>query len=331
MRYLILVPDNLNRAGLDVLRAVETFEVYAPGKMSREETLARIPDAHALIVRSDTSVDATLLERAANLKVVVRAGVGVDNIDLEACTARKIVVMNTPEANTISTAEHTIGLMLALARHIPQSDRSLREGRWERNKFVGMQLSGKTLGIIGFGRVGHAVAERAKALGMNVIAFDPFVPERLARRMAMMAGLEQVLAEADVLSLHAVTTDETRGLINHETIARMKDGVLIINTARGALINSADLAEALRSGKVAGAALDVYESEPPPPDHPLVGLDNVIHTPHLGASTREAQTQVGVEAAEAVRKALLEGHFDNVRNREVLDGDGDPARQTAIQ
>lgn len=318
MQYLVLVPDTLNQAGLAALRSVTAFEVHAPGKMTREQTLARIPEAHALIVRSDTKVDAAMLEHADQLRVVVRAGVGVDNIDLEMCTARGIVVMNTPEANTISTAEHTIALMFALARHIPQADRSLREGRWERGKFVGTQLTGKTLGIIGYGRIGHAVAERAKALGMTVLPYDPFTPERLARRLAMLTDPDQVFAQADVLSLHALVTDETREIINRETIARMKDGVLIVNTARGALIHNADLAEALRSGKVAGAALDVYDPEPPAPDHPLLGLPNVVHTPHLAASTHEAQSQVGVEAAEAVRKALLEGRYDNVRNREVL-------------
>lgn len=319
MSYQVLVPDMLNQAGLSALRAVAAFDVIAPGKMTREQTLARIPEAHALIVRSDTRVDAALLQHADRLRVVVRAGVGVDNIDLDACTARGVVVMNTPEANTISTAEHTIALMLALARHIPQADRSLREGRWDRKSFVGTQLAGKTLGIIGLGRIGRAVAERATALDMTVIAFDPFAPEHLARRIAIVSDLDQVLAEADILSLHAVVTDDTRRMINRETIARMKDGVLIINTARGALIHSDDLAEALRSGKVGGAALDVYDPEPPAPDHSLIGLANVIHTPHLGASTHEAQTQVGVEAAEAVRKALLEECYDNVRNCEVLD------------
>ena len=319
MSYQVLVPDMLNQAGLSALRAVAAFDVIAPGKMTREQTLARIPEAHALIVRSDTRVDAALLQHADRLRVVVRAGVGVDNIDLDACTARGVVVMNTPEANTISTAEHTIARMLALARHIPQADRSLREGRWDRKSFVGTQLAGKTLGIIGLGRIGRAVAERATALDMTVIAFDPFAPEHLARRIAIVSDLDQVLAEADILSLHAVVTDDTRRMINRETIARMKDGVLIINTARGALIHSDDLAEALRSGKVAGAALDVYDPEPPAPDHSLIGLANVIHTPHLGASTHEAQTQVGVEAAEAVRKALLEECYDNVRNCEVLD------------
>ncbi len=322
MTYFILVPDNLEEMGLAQLRSIPEFTVHAPGKLTRQQTLELIPQAHAMIVRSDTKADAELLAKADNLKVIVRAGVGVDNIDLKECTRRGIVVMNAPDGNTISTAEHTFALLLALARHIPQADASVRAGRWERKKFVGVQLHGKTLGIVGFGRVGRALADRAKAFGMREIAYDPFVPERIARHLGLACPtLDALLEQADVISLHAVVTDDTRGMINRETIAKMKDGVLIVNTARGALINSADLAEALRSGKVAGAALDVYEVEPPPPDHPLIGLDNVIHTPHLGASTYEAQVQVGVEAAEAVRKALLEGRYDNVRNREVLDGD----------
>jgi len=318
MKYLVLVPDNLHQAGVDALHAVADFEVHAPGKMTRDETLAMIGQAHALIVRSDTKVDAEMLARADNLKVIVRAGVGVDNINLDECTARGIVVMNTPDANTISTAEHTIGLMLALARHIPQGDRSLREGHWDRKKFVGTQLQGKALGIIGFGRVGRAVAQRVKGLGMKAIAFDPFAPERLARHLGLIPTLKQLLGEADIISLHAIVTDETREMINAHTISQMKDGVMLVNTARGVLINSADLAEAIQNGKVAGAALDVYDVEPPAPDNPLIGLEKVIHTPHLAASTREAQAAVGTDAAEAVRRALLEGIYHSVRNREVL-------------
>lgn len=318
MKYLVLVPDNLHQAGVDALHAVADFEVHAPGKMTRDETLAMIGQAHALIVRSDTKVDAEMLARADNLKVIVRAGVGVDNINLDECTARGIVVMNTPDANTISTAEHTIGLMLALARHIPQGDRSLREGHWDRKKFVGTQLQGKALGIIGFGRVGRAVAQRVKGLGMKAIAFDPFAPERLARHLGLIPTLEQLLGEADIISLHAIVTDETREMINAHTISQMKDGVMLVNTARGVLINSANLAEAIQNGKVAGAALDVYDVEPPAPDNPLIGLEKVVHTPHLAASTREAQAAVGTDAAEAVRRALLEGIYHSVRNREVL-------------
>jgi D-3-phosphoglycerate dehydrogenase len=321
MTFQVLVPDNLNKAGLDTLTAAGSLTVVAPGKMTRAQTLAAIPDAHALIVRSDTTVDAELLAQAKNLKVVVRAGVGVDNIDLNECTARGIVVMNTPDANTVSAAEHTVALILALARHIPLADRSVRDGQWERKKFTGIQLNGKTLGIIGFGRVGRAVAERVRCLGVNEIAYDPFVPEDIARHLglSLVPRLDELFERADIVSLHAVITDQTREIVNAQTIAQMKDGVLIVNAARGALINNADLAAALKSGKVAGAALDVYDVEPPSPDNPLLGLDNVVYTPHLGASTFEAQEAVGVEAANAVINALLKARYDNVRNRAVFE------------
>jgi D-3-phosphoglycerate dehydrogenase len=289
--------------------------------MTRDETLAAMPTAHALIVRSGTQVDNELLARAAQLKVVVRAGVGVDNIDLDACTTRGVVVINTPDANTISTAEHALALMLALARHIPQADRSVRSGEWDRKKYTGMQLYGKTLGIVGFGRVGRALAERAQCLGLTEIAHDPFVPDEVARHLglSLVPRLEELLEKADIISLHASITKETTELINADTIAMMKDGVLIINAARGKLINSADLAAALKSGKVGGAALDVYAVEPPEADNPLLSLPNVICTPHLGASTVEAQDAVGVQAAEAVVDALIKDRYDNVRNRAVFE------------
>lgn len=321
MTFHVVIPDNLNQAGLDLLNAEDGLEVFAPGKMSREETLAAVPDADALIVRSGTTVDQELLDAALRLKVVVRAGVGVDNIDLDACTARGIVVMNTPGGNTISTAEHTFALMLALLRNIPQADASMRAGKWERKALTGNEVNGKTLGIIGFGRVGRALAQRASAFGMVEVAYDPFVPDHLARHLglSLVPRLNDLLEVADIISLHALVTDETRGVINKDTIAQMKDGVYIINAARGALINNADLAEALKSGKVAGAALDVYDQEPPPADNPLLNLPNVVYTPHLGASTYEAQDAVGVEAAEKVIDALLKEKFDNVRNRDVFE------------
>ena len=321
MSFFIVVPDNLNDAGLAVLKDRPELTVHAPGKMEREDTLAEVPKAHAMIVRSGTKVDAEMLAAAANLKIVVRAGVGVDNIDLDVCTERGIVVMNTPDANTVSTAEHALGLMLALARQIPQADASMRDGRWDRKKYQGIQLAGKTLGIVGFGRVGRALAERAQCLGLTEIAYDPFVPAPVARHLglSLVSRLDELLERADIISLHAVITDDTREIINAANIARMKDGVLIINAARGALINNADLAIALKSGKVAGAALDVYDVEPPPADNPLLGLDNVICTPHLGASTLEAQEEVGIQAATAVVNALLKDRYDNVRNRDVLD------------
>lgn len=320
MMFHILIPDNLNQAGLNVLDEIKIFEVCAPGKMSREDTLVAMPQAHAMIVRSGTTVDRELLERAEILKVIVRAGVGIDNIDLDECTQRGVIVMNTPDANTISTAEHTIALMMALARQIPQADASMRAGRWDRKKFMGTELYGKTLGLVGFGRVGRAVAERAQCFGLTEIAHDPFVPDDVARHLGLsiVPRLEQLLEEADILSLHAVVNDETRELINADTIAHMKEGVLIVNAARGKLINNADLAEALKSGKVGGAALDVYDVEPPEADNPLLGLPNVIYTPHLGASTQQAQNAVGTQAADAVIDALIKDRYDNVRNLEVF-------------
>ncbi len=321
MTYVVLVPDSLEAKGLDVLRSSDGVEVNAPGKMNRDQTLAAVPAAHALIVRSDTKVDTELLDHAQNLRFVVRAGVGVDNIDLDECTRRRVVVMNAPDGNTISTAELTFALILSLARHIPAADASMRTGKWDRKKFMGTQLAGKTLGIIGFGRVGRAVAERAQAFGMTEVAYDPFVPERVARHLGLsiVPRLEDLFAEADIITLHALVTDDTRGLINAENIAKMKDGVRIINAARGKLINAADLAEALKSGKVAGAAIDVYDTEPPTPDNPLLGLPNVIYTPHLGASTVEAQEAVAEQAAQQIVNALFHDRFDNVRNRAVFD------------
>ena len=328
MSYTVLVPDNLDQGGLDVLRATDGFTVVAPGKMTRQETLAAVPQAHALIVRSDTRVDADLLAHASLLKVVVRAGVGVDNIDRDLCTEHGVVVMNAPDGNTVSTAELALGLILALARHIPQADHSMRNGHWDRKKFMGRQLEGKTLGIVGFGRVGRALARRAQCLGMTEIAPDPFVPENLARHLglSLVPRLEDLLWHADVISLHAPVTNETRGMINARTIAQMKDDVLIVNAARGTLINSTDLADALKSGKVGGAALDVYDVEPPTPDNPLLGLENVIYTPHLGASTYEAQDAVAIQAAEEVINALLHNRYDNVRNQAVFERLGIPYR-----
>ncbi len=320
-QFLILVPDSLDTVGLDLLRQHPEFEIYAPGKMSREETIAKLPEAHAMLVRSDTKADAELLAHADNLRIIVRAGVGVDNIDLKACTERGIVVMNTPDANTVSTAEHAFALMLALARSIPQADASMRAGLWERKKFMGIQLQGRTLGIIGFGRVGRALAERARAFGMNEVAYDPFVPEKLARHLGLklVPRLEDLLEQADFVSLHAQITPETQGIINANTIAHMKTGAYLINTARGKLVVAADVAEALKSGKLAGAAFDVYDVEPPTPDNPLLGLPNVIYTPHLGASTMAAQNAVAEHAAEAVYRALIKNRYDNVRNRDVFD------------
>ncbi|MCY3574330.1 MAG: hydroxyacid dehydrogenase [Chloroflexi bacterium] len=315
MRFHVLVPDTVHQSAIDRLRSQKSLRVSAPGKLPRPALLEAVADAHALIIRSGVTADAELLCAAKELRAIARAGVGVDNVDLAAAKARGVVVMNTPDGNTISTAEYTFGLMLALARHIPQGHASLAAGQWDRKRFSGAELRGKTLGIVGLGRIGQAIARRAQAFEMRVVAHDPYLPPGIAQTLGLpLLALDEVYAQADFLSLHALISQETRGMIHASSIARMKKGVRIINAARGALINEADLAEALRSGRVAGAALDVYAQEPPEPDNPLLGLPNVIHTPHLAASTTDAQVVVAVEAAQLIVDFLLHGKAANVCN-----------------
>ncbi len=319
----MLVSDNVHPSAVEILRqAGDLVDVTAPGQMDRSEVIAHIGEADALIVRSATRVDAGLIEAATRLKVIGRAGVGVDNVDLDAANRRGIVVMNTPDGNTIATAEYTFGLMLSLLRHIPAGHTSLAAGKWDRKAFVGMELRGKTLGIIGLGRIGRAVARRARAFEMRVIAYDAHDSAwELARAEAIgaeMAGLDELLRYADIISLHPMLNDTTRDMINRETLAMMKPGVFVINAARGALVVEQALADALKSGHVAGAALDVYREEPPQPGNPLIGLPNVIHTPHLAASTEDAQINVAVDIARQVVDALLHGDFRNVVNPQVL-------------
>jgi D-3-phosphoglycerate dehydrogenase len=316
----ILVSDNLAREGLDVLEKAEGISLHASGKMSRDEVLAVIDQADGMIVRSGTKADKELLEKASKLKAIVRAGVGVDNIHLPTATERGIVVMNTPAGNTIATAELTLGLMISLARHIPQAQAALVGGHWDRKAYMGTELRDKTLGIIGFGRVGQAVAKRAQVFEMDVITYDPNVDRGIVdAQNVKLVTLDELFAQADYISLHAVASPETDDMINAWSIAKMKDGVRIINAARGTLVNAGDLAKAIKTGKVAGAALDVYEVEPPPANHPLIGLPQVIDTPHLGASTKEAQIAVAVEAAETLLNALLHQDYRNVVNEEVLE------------
>lgn len=321
MTYHVLVADNVDPAAVELLKAAEGITVTAPGGMTREQTLAALPDADALVIRSATTADADLLQHATKLKAIARAGVGVDNVDLAVATSKGIVVMNTPDGNTISTAEYTFGLMLSLARHIPAAYADMAAGRWDRKSFVGVELKGKTLGVVGFGRIGRAVAKRALAFDMSVVAYDPYIPEDVAADLgARLVDMDTLFHESDFITLHSVITDETREMINAENIAKMKDGVRIINAARGALINDADLAEAIKSGKVGGAALDVYHKEPVPADHPLVNLKGVLHTPHLAASTTDAQVNVGIDAARLIVNALLHGKYENVCNPAVLNG-----------
>jgi D-3-phosphoglycerate dehydrogenase / 2-oxoglutarate reductase len=319
MTFHVLIPDSVHPSAIEVLQAKEGIRVTAGGQMTRAETAAALPEADALIIRSATKVDAELLASATKLKAIARAGVGVDNVDVKTASAKDIVVMNTPEGNTIATAEETFALMLALARHIPQAHGSMREGKWDRKSYMGVELRGKTLGVVGFGRIGRAVAKRAIAFEMDVIAYDPYIaPDVAADLGAELVSLDDIYRRADFITLHTVLNDETREMIRAENIAKMKAGVRIVNAARGALINEHDLAEAIKAGRVAGAALDVYSQEPPPPDHPLVGQPGVIHTPHLAASTEEAQVAVAVEAAHLIADGLLKGEWRNVVNADVL-------------
>jgi D-3-phosphoglycerate dehydrogenase len=321
MTYHILVPDNVHPSAVDVLKqAGDGITFAANGQISRADLLATVGDADALVIRSAHKIDSEVLSAASKLRVIARAGVGVDNVDIPEATRRGVVVMNTPDGNTISTAEHTFGLILALARHIPQAHATLNAGKWDRKAFMGIELRGKTLGIVGLGRIGRAVAKRALAFEMTVIAVDPHLPADVASDLGVeLVSADELYARSEIITLHALLTDETREMINKDSIARMKPGVRIIDAARGALINEADLADAIRSGHVAGAALDVFAQEPPQPENPLIGLPGVVHTPHLAASTEDAQIVVAVDAAKLVVDALLNSQYNNVVNPAVLN------------
>jgi D-3-phosphoglycerate dehydrogenase len=314
----IFVADNVSESGLQPLRdagfVVEKRTGLDPAAL--REALANFD---GLVVRSETKVTAELMDQAPQLRVVGRAGVGVDNIDVPAATARGIVVMNAPDGNTITTAEHTIALLIALARNVPQANSSLKSGKWERKHFIGVELQGKTLGIVGLGRIGRVVASRARAFGMSLVAYDPFMSPEQARDLEIeLAPLDDVFARADFLTVHTPLTAETRGIVSREAFSKMKRGVRVINCARGGLVDEDALYEAIKSGTVAGAALDVFTTEPPPADHPLLRLDEVIATPHLGASTTEAQEGVAFAVAEQMRDYLLTGALRGAVNVPAL-------------
>ncbi len=319
MTYNVLISDSVHPSALAVFDGIAEINVISQGQMTRAQLLEALPSADALIIRSASKIDAEALAVATNLKSIARAGVGVDNVDIPDATARGIIIMNTPDGNTISTAEHTFGLMLALARHIPQAHASLSAGKWDRKSFMGVELRSKTLGIVGLGRIGRAVAKRALAFDMSVIAFDPYIAADVAADLGVeLVSLDGLYERSDFITLHALLTDETREMVRAETIAKMKKGVRIVDAARGALINESDLADAIKSGHVAGAALDVFQQEPPQENNPLVGLPGVVHTPHLAASTDDAQIVVSVEAAQLTRDALLKGEYKNVVNPAAL-------------
>jgi D-3-phosphoglycerate dehydrogenase / 2-oxoglutarate reductase len=309
----VLVRESISDAGVDLLR--ERFDV----DVDADSELAEIIDRYdAIVVRSATKLTADLIERAAKLKVIGRAGVGVDNVDVDAATRRGIVVANAPESTVISAAEHTIGLLVALARNIPQAHAALKQGRWERKTYGGTELAGKTLGVLGFGRIGQQVARRAAGLGMHVVAYDPFVAPDRFRELGVerLETPDEVYAGAEFLTLHLPLTSETRRSVGTAAFARMRDGVRLVNAARGELVDEDALVDALRSGKVAGAALDVFSQEPY--SGPLLEFDNVVATPHLAASTDEAQDRAGVIVAEQVAAALAGGLVTNAVNIPVI-------------
>jgi len=303
----IFVADEVSDTGLQPLRDAG-FLVEKRVRLNPAELRAALEGCAGLVVRSETKVTSDLMDSATALRVVGRAGVGVDNIDVPAATERGIVVMNAPDGNTITTAEHTIALLIALARRVPQANSSLKSGHWDRKSFIGVELQGKTLGVVGMGRIGRTVAARARAFGMKIVAFDPFIaPEQARDAEIELATLDEVFASADFITIHTPLTAETRGVIGRDAFARMKRGVRIINCARGGLVDESALHEAIKSGTVAGAALDVFTEEPPAMDHPLLLLDEVIVTPHLGASTAEAQEGVAFTVAEQMRDYLSSG------------------------
>ncbi|MGQ9859467.1 MAG: phosphoglycerate dehydrogenase [Thermodesulfobacteriota bacterium] len=314
MGYRVLVSDSLAEEGLEVFRRAEGIEVDVETSLSPEELKAVIVDYDAIAIRSSTKLTAEIIEAAERLKVIGRAGIGVDNVDLDAATRKGIVVMNTPEGNTITTAEHTISMLLSMARRIPQANASVKSGKWEKKRFIGTEVFNKTLGIVGMGRIGKIVADRAQGLHMNVIAYDPFLsPEVVTKLGVEMVSLDELLARSDFITVHTPKTKETVNLIDAKAFQKMKQGVYIVNCARGGIVNEKALHDALLSGKVAGAALDVFEKEPPG-DNPLLSLEQVICTPHLGASTEEAQVNVAVAVAEQIVDFLLKGTVRNAVN-----------------
>ncbi|GAC1673468.1 MAG: phosphoglycerate dehydrogenase [Candidatus Acidiferrum sp.] len=312
----VIVADKISERGIQLLKDTGWKVVLT----TKDNLIAEIADAEALIVRSATKVTEELLDKAPKLRAVGRAGVGVDNIDLEAATKRGILVMSTPGGSTVSVAEHTFALLLALVRELPKFDAAMRDGRWEKSS-SGAEVRGKTLGLVGLGRIGGEVAVRAEAFDMRVVAFDPFISEAAANELSVeLVPLETLLADSDFISLHTAVSPQTKEMINAASIAKMKKGVRIVNAARGELINEADLAAAIKSGHVAGAALDVFAEEPPK-NCPLIGLPNVITTPHVAGSTAEAQEELGTQVAVQIKDYLVEGMIRNAVNLPALSAD----------
>jgi len=313
--FKVLISDPISDQGIALLAEAPDVEIDKKTGLSEDELAAVIGDYDALLVRSQTKVTARILEAAARLKVIGRAGVGVDNIDLEAATRRGVIVINAPDGNTITTCEHAFAMMMALARHIPQAYAKTIRGEWDRKSFLGVELRNKVLGVIGMGRIGSEVAVRAKAFGMKVLGYDPFLTEDRAEKLGVRpSSLEEIFRTADFITVHTPLTPETRGMIGREQFAMMKKGVRIINCARGGIVDEAAVVEAIDAGIVAGAAFDVFEQEPPAPDHPFLHHPKIIVTPHLGASTVEAQENVAVDVSEQILHVLRGEPFKNAVN-----------------
>ena len=313
----ILIAEPIAPAALELLRGEPGWNVIVSNPKEYAQHLA---EADALLVRSAVQVTAAVLDKAPKLRVIGRAGVGVDNVDLDAATAAGVLVMNTPGGNAVSVAEHTLALMLAMARHIPQANASTRAGKWEKKKFMGNELRGKTLGIVGLGSIGREVVKRARAFEMRVVAHDPYVTSKIAEDLGVGVGgpCPRSTPQSDYITLHVAATPETTGMLSREAFAAMKPGVRIVNCARGELVDEAALAEAIASGKVAGAALDVFATEPVPAGYPLFASEAVLATPHIGGSTEEAQEIVGVRIAEQVVEYLKNGVAINAVNMPAL-------------
>src|SRR6266404_386746 len=317
----VLVCDPISPKGIALLQQRPEFKVTVLDKrLSEAELFTAVKDAVAILVRSETKVTRKVIEAAASLRVVGRAGVGIDNVDVPAATEHGVVVMNTPGGNTVSTAELSFAMILNLARNVPQAHASMASGKWDRKQFQGAELAGKTLGVLGLGRIGSEVAKRAVVFGMKVLCYDPFLTDARARALGIeLVYLDDVYREADFITVHMPVTEQTYGMLNAEAFARMKPKVCIVNCARGEIIVEGDLLAALDSGKVAGAALDVFATEPLPADHPFRKHAGITLTPHLGASTQEAQEKCGIEVAEVITAYLLTGEVRNAVNLPYLD------------
>src|SRR5437667_143308 len=308
--FKVLLLDGIDPAGIELIQQTGSITALVHDKISRQKLLESISEIDGLVVRSATAIDREVIQIATGLKVIGRAGVGVDNVDVNAATEHGVLVMNSPGGSTTTTAEHTIAMLFALARNIPQAYETLKDHQWEKSKFKGVELAGKTLGVIGLGRIGSEVARKCQAIGMKVIAYDPYIntDAHLSSGLALVE-IDQIFDQADFITVHVPLTEATRSLINQTTISKMKDGVRLLNCARGGIINEQDLYDAMKSGKVAGAAFDVFETEPNI-QSPLLELDNFIATPHLGASTTEAQRKVSEDICRQVCAILIEVKTD---------------------